>query len=90
LQVQIRRKQNITYITGKRLVAGYADGTLKMFDLKSGETEQTFVKSKARSDGAGVLSVHHHTTRGIVAAGRVDGLVKVFNVQNGKVILITR
>ncbi len=69
--------------TGKRLLAGYACGTLKLFDLKSVDAVFNFTKNVPNSSS--VLCVAAHPTKNVVASGSADGLVKLFNSQNGKV-----
>ncbi|CAL8135337.1 unnamed protein product [Orchesella dallaii] len=69
---------------GKRLLAGYACGTLKLFDLKSGETLFNF--TKGLPNPSPILCVAAHSSKNLVAAGSADGTVKLFNSQNGKLL----
>ena len=66
-------------------MAGYADGAVKMFNLKSGEVIQVFAKSMPQDETCSVLSIDHHHTHSIVATGSADGTVKLYNTQSGKV-----
>jgi len=68
---------------GKRLAAGYSDGALKLFDLKSGEILQNFVKA---GQGESVLCIDRHQTHSIIATGSSDGAVRLYNTQNGKLL----
>jgi len=67
---------------GKRLLTGYTDGTLKIFDLKSGEIQHNLTKSFKKPSQ--VLCVAAHPTKQIIASGSANGTVALFNSENGK------
>jgi len=66
-------------------VAGFADGGVKMFDLKSGDVVQQFAKPMPQGEQSAVISIDHHKKLSIIATGSADGTVKLYNTQNGKV-----
>jgi len=66
------------------LLAGYSDGTLKLFDLKSGEVQFNFTKSF--TEPSQVICVAAHSSRQVIASGSANGTVALFSTQNGKVI----
>ncbi|WKY01034.1 hypothetical protein Q1695_015212 [Nippostrongylus brasiliensis] len=57
---------------GKRLLAGYADGSIRLWNLKDG-TFHTFAVSSA------VTAIHHHVSQPIAAVGTEDGSVFIIN-----------
>jgi len=69
---------------GKRILAGYADGTIKLFNLKSGDIEQNF--TKAVNDPSPILCVASHPKHNMVAVGSADGTVRLFSTQSGKLV----
>ncbi len=74
---------NAYFYVGKRLLTGYADGTLKVFDLKSGEVQHNLTKSFKQPSQ--ILCVAAHPTRQIIASGSANGTVALFNSESGKV-----
>ena len=68
---------------GRRAVVGYNDGTLRVFDLKTGEVERSVSDAASAHSGA-VACVSARPDGAILATGGVDGLAKVLNVNTGK------
>lgn len=67
------------------IVAGYADSTIKMFDLKSGDVLYQFAKPMPQGEQVSVICIDHHPNHSIIATGHADGTVKLYNTQSGKV-----
>jgi len=69
---------------GRRAVVGYADGSLRIFDLKTGDVERSVSDaSSAHADAVSCISARSDGGA-ILATGGVDGLAKVLNVNTGK------
>lgn len=66
---------------GKRAVVGYGDGTLRQFDLKSGETQMNMVSS-CHIDSVNCVAAH--PGREVVVSGGMDGMGIMWNTTNGK------
>jgi WD40 repeat protein len=64
---------------GKRTVVGYGDGSMRLFDLKTGNVLFNMTGNNAHS-GA-VTSLDSQDGNVLVASGGVDGVTKVFNTQ---------
>ena len=70
---------------GRRAVVGYGDGSLRVFDLKTGEVERSVSDAASAHSGAiACVSVRPDGGGTILATGGVDGLAKVLNVNTGK------
>lgn len=69
-------------ISGKRAVIGYADGSLKVFDLKSGTAGSLEPHEMQASQ---ILSIAVHYDNNLVAAGDADGKVILIKTQPVKV-----
>lgn len=69
---------------GKRSVAGYEDGSLRVFDLKSGQLVQQFSDGLAHTAPIASLAVHKDNT--LVISGSLDGTAKLYNTNTGKII----
>lgn len=69
---------------GKRSAVGYEDGSLRVFDLKTGQVLQHFSDGLAHSAPVTSLAVHKDNT--LLISGCLDGTAKLFNVNNGKFI----
>eukprot|EP00088_Acartia_fossae_P049652 TRINITY_DN5484_c0_g1_i7.p1 TRINITY_DN5484_c0_g1~~TRINITY_DN5484_c0_g1_i7.p1 ORF type:complete len:423 (-),score=84.07 TRINITY_DN5484_c0_g1_i7:84-1352(-) len=69
---------------GKRAVCGYSDGSLRQFDLKSGNTVNTFPKGLAHIDVVNCVSGHMNNT--LFLSGSMDGTAKLWNSTSGKVV----
>jgi len=67
---------------GKRAICGYTDGSLRLFDLKSGENIYTINKGVAHVDT--VNSVSCHMNNSIFITGSMDGTAKIWNSTSGK------
>uniref|UniRef100_H3CSB2 Angio-associated migratory cell protein n=1 Tax=Tetraodon nigroviridis TaxID=99883 RepID=H3CSB2_TETNG len=72
---------------GKRAVVGYEDGTVRVWDLKQGNTIHV-IKAKPGQDGhQGALTCLASNKDGtLVLTGSVDGYAKLMNTATGKVI----
>merc|ERR1719400_321553 len=80
---------------GKRISVAYADGSIKLFDLKTGEVLNNFVhydKSNNSDEidtlGTPITSLDVRSDGGgqILASGGVNGVTKLFNTSTGKTI----
>lgn len=69
---------------GKRAISGYEDGSIRIFDMKTGEMKHQFSDALAHSSPVTSISVHKDNTLAI--SGSVDGTAKLYNTLNGKVI----
>ncbi|XP_064077565.1 angio-associated migratory cell protein-like, partial [Macrobrachium nipponense] len=69
---------------GKRAVSGYDDGSVRVFDLKSGELKCQFSGGLAHSGQVTSISVHKDNA--LVMSGSSDGTAKLFNTVSGKVV----
>ncbi|KAG0695345.1 Angio-associated migratory cell protein [Chionoecetes opilio] len=70
---------------GKRAVAGYEDGSVRVFDLKSGQMVHQVTDD---SEGAvsPVINVAVQKDDALVIFGSTDGKAKLFNTYNGKLV----
>ena len=66
---------------GKRAVVAYADGSFRIFDLK---TEQVLHNVNAFPDKLSICAIDVKSDNQLIAVGSVEGEVKIFNSQNGK------
>jgi len=67
---------------GKRVAVGYGDGSVRIFDLKSGDVAHALTDATTSHSPSPVTAM---TARdNLLATGGSDGLVKIFNVQSGK------
>ena len=79
---------------GKRISVAYGDGTIKIFDLKSGEVLSNFTHydkiPNAPDTETSTLSMPVSTLDvsggHVLASGGVNGVVKMYNTQTGKAI----
>merc|ERR1712223_2206816 len=81
---------------GKRIAVAYGDGSIKLFDLKTGEVLNNFAhydKSNSSHDsetsiGMPIASLNVRSDGGgqILASGGVNGVTKIFNTSTGKTI----
>jgi len=67
---------------GKRAVCGYTDGSLRLFDLKTGNAEHTLNKGLAHADSVNSVAAHLNNT--LFISGSMDGTAKLWNSSNGK------
>merc|ERR1719511_25195 len=80
---------------GKRISVAYADGSIKLFDLKTGEVLNNFVHYDKSNNcdendtlGTPITSLDVRSDGGgqILASGGVNGVTKIFNTSTGKTI----
>ncbi|KAK6166332.1 hypothetical protein SNE40_023054 [Patella caerulea] len=69
---------------GKRLCTGCEDGTVKIWDLKSGESLHTISGHEAHTSS--VLCVDCHEDNKLLLTGSTDQTAKLINTQTGKII----
>jgi len=69
---------------GKRAVCGYSDGSIRVFDLKSGSAQHTMSQGIGHVDI--VNSVDCHLNNTLIATGSMDGSVKLWNSTTGKCV----
>ncbi|KAK3874298.1 hypothetical protein Pcinc_020764 [Petrolisthes cinctipes] len=69
---------------GKRAVSGYEDGSVRVFDLKSGQSVQQWIPEEAKS--VPVVSLDTHKDNNLIITGSYDGSARLLNVNNGKVV----
>lgn len=67
---------------GLKIVSGYGDGTIRVFDLK---TRQTILQLND-SNQAEVISLDLNPNNAILAVGSIDSSVKLINLNAGKII----
>ena len=66
-------------------MAGYENGAVKLFDLKSGQVQHTLYNPTSRS--CAVLCIDKSQNHQIVATGNFRGRCHVYNTQTGKVCI---
>ncbi|XP_068208590.1 angio-associated migratory cell protein [Palaemon carinicauda] len=69
---------------GKRAISGYDDGSVRVFDLKSGEVKWQFTGGVAHTGHVTSLSVHKDNA--LAMTGSIDGTAKLFNTLSGKIV----
>nr|XP_045605777.1 angio-associated migratory cell protein-like [Procambarus clarkii] len=69
---------------GKRSVTGYEDGSLRVFDLKTGQLLHELSGGLAHDAPITSLDVHKDNT--LVISGSMDGTAKLYNANNGKLV----
>ena len=67
---------------GKRILVGYSDGSMRLFDLKSGDVVHSLTGNNAHTSA--VTSLDARADNVLVASGGVDAVAKLFNTQSGK------
>jgi len=80
--VQVYRLTTVS--TGRRVCVGYADGTVKLLDLKSGASVFSLAAGKCGHDDE-VTCVDCHHNDNLIITGSVDCTALVINVGTGKV-----
>lgn len=70
---------------GKRACVGYADGTLKLLDLKSGTSVFTLAAGKPGHEDE-VTCIDCHSSDNLLITGSVDCTALLVNVRTGKVV----
>lgn len=69
---------------GRRAVCGYSDGSVRIFDLKSGSALHTINKGLAHLDSVNEVACHPNNT--IMATASMDGTTKLWNSTTGKCV----
>ena len=67
---------------GKRVAVGYGDGSIKVFDLKSGDVVHSLTDASTSHCPSAVTALAAKDN--LLASGGADGVTKVFNLQSGK------
>lgn len=70
---------------GTRLLAGYDDGTLRLWDLKTSLPIHSFIGSQAHSSS--VTSIDIDDSDSLAASGSTDCNLKLINLQSGKIVV---
>lgn len=65
-------------------MVGYSDGTMRVFDLKTGSVLHNITGRSAHVASVSSLAVRSDSN--LIASGGVDGKSKLFHVQSGKTI----
>jgi len=68
---------------GRRALVGYTDGSLRIWDLKSGATQHSLGQQAAAHQDE-VVSVCGHGERELAASGGMDGVAVLWNTGSGK------
>lgn len=71
---------------GKRAVCGYTDGSIRLFDLKSGSTLHTVPKGHGFGHLDAINSLDCHQNNNLVVSGSQDGTAKLWNPTSGKCV----
>jgi len=69
---------------GRRAIVGYTDGSLRIWDLKSGASQHNLGQPVGHLDE--VVSVAGHKERELAASGGMDGVAVLWNTGSGKSI----
>ena len=69
---------------GKRVIVGYGDGSMRLFDLKSGDVLHNLTDGTTSHSPAAVTALDTRSDNNLIASGGADGIAKIFNVQSGK------
>lgn len=72
----------VLFPDGKRVAVGYGDGSLRLFDLKTGDVTHSLTDSATSHSPSPVTALAVRDN--LLATGGADGLAKIFNVQSGK------
>lgn len=67
---------------GKRAMCGYSDGSLRLFDLKTGSALHTISGGLGHKDIVNCLDSHDNNT--LVMSGSMDGTASLWNTTSGK------
>jgi len=68
---------------GKKSAVGYSDGSLRIFDLRSGEVVHNLSLFTNKS---AICSIDSRSDNQLIAAGSADGDIVIVNHQNGKIV----
>lgn len=69
---------------GKRACSAYEDGSVKIWDLKTGSQIQHFTGHLSHQKAITSLTCHHDNA--VIMSGSLDGTAKLMNSVNGKVL----
>lgn len=69
---------------GKRACVGYGDGSIKVWDLKTGAAIQTFSGHNSHESSVTCMDCHHDNN--LMATGSTDQYAKVFSSNSGKIL----
>lgn len=72
------------FFVGKKLIAGYEDGTIRVLDLKEGTVQVTI--SAAHSES--ITSLDCQSDGKLIASASLDGKTVLSTVQTGKIVAI--
>eukprot|EP01116_Phalansterium_solitarium_P024478 TRINITY_DN8999_c0_g1_i1.p1 TRINITY_DN8999_c0_g1~~TRINITY_DN8999_c0_g1_i1.p1 ORF type:complete len:904 (+),score=354.75 TRINITY_DN8999_c0_g1_i1:125-2836(+) len=76
--------RSILHIAGSRVVAGGADGVVRVYKIKNGEEIAAFVPMPpAAGKSAAVVSLAFDAARNAVFAGFADGVIRVLSIDQG-------
>lgn len=78
---------NFEFVTGRRIVIGYVDGSIKVFDLKTLAVLHHSNGGQVHTNA--VSSVDCHRDNNLIVSGSLDSTAKLYNSQTGKVIIAT-
>jgi len=84
MHVSCLLKLQMSLLAGKRACVGYADGTVKLLDLKTGASIFTVAGGKSGHD-AEVTCIDCHITDNVLVTGSVDCTAILINIGTGKV-----
>lgn len=68
---------------GRRVVVGYSDGIIRVFDLKTEEVTHNVSVFESKSS---IVAIDTRSDNTLIALGSVEGEVKIFNVLSGKIV----
>lgn len=68
---------------GKKSAVGYSDGSLRIFDLRSGEVLHNL---SLFNNKAAICTIDARSDNQLIAAGSAEGEVAIVNNQNGKIV----
>ncbi|KAF2356443.1 WD40 repeat [Trinorchestia longiramus] len=75
--------RNTEWDLGKRVVVGYSNGSVRVIDVK---TESAVKVDSSSNFNGSVIAVTCHADNVVAIAGSLDGDVKLFNTNTGKVL----
>ena len=73
----------LSFTSGKRAVAGYEDGSVRVFDLKSGQLLHQLTDDS--EDVSAVINMTVQKDDALIVFGATNGKAKIFSPNNGKV-----